>query len=178
MKILIATPLYPPEIAPIARYVKELATRLTTTHSITILTYGYIPEKIEGVKIITIDKHAPRLVRIARFFFALFKIKADRIYSLNGASVELPVSLYSFLRSTPIVFCIGDTQASLHAQKSFWHSSLEKLMRHRSQTQSTVPNDKPEILPFEAYPTQSLAKWENEWIAHIKEVMKLFSYDT
>src|SRR3989344_9051256 len=40
MKIVLATALYPPDIAPPAPYVKELATRLAANHEVTIVTYG------------------------------------------------------------------------------------------------------------------------------------------
>ena len=64
MKILIVTPLYPPDIAGHSAYVKELALRLREAHTVTILAYNHIPEKIEGVNIITIQKHLPTLVRL------------------------------------------------------------------------------------------------------------------
>jgi hypothetical protein len=71
MRILLASPLYPPDIAEPAPYVKELALRLSASHSVTVLTYGKHPETIERVRMHSVDKSTPRLVRLKAYTRAL-----------------------------------------------------------------------------------------------------------
>jgi hypothetical protein len=49
MKIVIATPIYPPELGGPATYTKELATRLANIHDITIVAFTNAPQPVSGV---------------------------------------------------------------------------------------------------------------------------------
>src|SRR3989344_1419984 len=104
MRILIATPLFPPDIEPSARYIKELAARLKARHQVTILAFTRLPEAIPGVTILSVDKKKPRLVRIFTFFIkALVALQTnDIVYVQNGPSVELPIRLAMLIRSRPV----------------------------------------------------------------------------
>ena len=74
MRILLITPLYPPDIAGTAPYVKELAERLASAHTVTILTYGHIPELVPNVIIHTVEKSSLLPLRIIRFCIKLISI--------------------------------------------------------------------------------------------------------
>ena len=78
-KIVIATPLYPPEIGGPATYAKLLQ------------------ERLPGVEIIKFSdvRHLPKLVRHIAYFFKCWRLArtADVVYALDTVSVGLPVAL-------------------------------------------------------------------------------------
>lgn len=169
MRILIATPLYPPEVAPAAAYAKELARRLAENHEVAVLAYVHLPETLPGVRVVTIEKRQPRLARLRSFraALALEAARADAVVALNGASVELPLL---FGTRAPVIFCIADANA--HARAGI----LERLARVRARAVvANVPSPKPEILPFADYPVNALAAWETAWQEHIAMLEKLFN---
>lgn len=169
MRILIATPLYPPEVAPAAAYAKELARRLAENHEVAVLAYAHLPETLPDVRVATIEKRQPRLARLRAFrrALALEAARADAVVALNGASVELPLMLGV---KTPVIFCIADRAA--HARAGI----LERLARVRARAVvANVPAPKPEILPLEPYPAEALALWETTWQEHLAMLEKLFN---
>jgi hypothetical protein len=173
MRILIATPLYPPEVADAAAYAKELATKLSKEHEVRVVAYAHLPEEVSGVRMIAIDKHAPRLSRLMKFrrAFALAARDADAVLAINGASVELPVL---FNRpSAPLVFCVADKAA--HARGGF----LERLAFSRARAViQNIPPRRPEILPLDPEPTEALAAYETSWNAHLSSLLKHFNHAT
>ena len=179
MKILLVTPLYPPDIAQPAPYTKELASRLTsgatTSHGIvTIATYGSHPEKIPGVTILTTSKHRPLLVRIFLFTILLIRpiLAADAIIFENGASVELPILLLSFFIHKRYIFQISDTRAHSTALKGTLRGKIEQLARSRARVViPDMPLPRPEILPLDPYPTQEFEAYENSWRTHLELVL-------
>jgi len=198
MKILIATPLYPPDIAGHAPYVKELAARLKNEHEISILAYNHIPEKVAGVTIIAIDKHLPLPVRISRYTLALLREarKADVVYVQNGASTELPMLIVSKLTKTPFVLRLGDTVPLENAARNTWHKVLlhaavnaaDKVALHENTTSITQklmkkfapklltisrPLARPEILPFAPYPLPAFEAYESSWAQHVNNLRTL-----
>ena len=170
MKILIATPLYPPEIADAALYAKELARRLSARHEVTVITYAHLPEPLPSVKNLTIDKRQSRLARLRAFrnVFATAARDADAIIMINGVSVELPLLLIARPHKTPLVFCAADRAA--HARSGI----VEQLARLNADTIMTdIPPRKPEILPLEPAPTEALAAWGAAWEAHLARLESL-----
>ena len=74
MKIILTAPMYPPETAKPALYVKELAKRLKEKkHEIVVITYSNIPEKVPGVRIVAINKRLPLPIRLFLFVIALMR---------------------------------------------------------------------------------------------------------
>lgn len=181
MKILITTPLYPPDIAPAAQYIKELATRLKDTHDITILAYSYIPEEISGVHIIPVSKRQMLPVRLFHFTQVLIQEahRADVVYAENGSSVELPLLLLSWCTKKPIILHIGDKAAHAYTQKTFLrkliHKAAAKGARH---TLTTTPLEKPEIIPFKPYPEREFENYESSWHTHLDELSHIFQHAT
>jgi len=177
MKIIITTPLYPPEIGKIAVYVKELAKRLAQSHQVKVVMYGHIPEKVEGVDFVCVDKRKPLFVRVFMFFLALLKnIKeGDIIYSENGPSVELPLVLVNIFFKNKIVFHIGDEIAEKNKEKNTLFKQINKrIMNIVKKVERDMPISKPEILPFEPEPKDELEKYENSWAEHIKKLEEIF----
>ncbi|KKU82076.1 MAG: hypothetical protein UY07_C0004G0021 [Parcubacteria group bacterium GW2011_GWA1_47_8] len=179
MKIVLATPLYPPDTEPIAQYNKELAKRMATQrHKVTIVTYGKYPEQIEGVSIITTDKRKFSLMRIIDYTIKLGKEtkKSNIIYVQNGASVELPILLITSIIKKPFIFFETDTNALRRAEKNIFLKILHRAVRRRARAIITeTPPLRPEILPFSAYPEKEFLKYEANWDAYIKTLSKITS---
>jgi len=194
MRILIATPLYPPDIAPLAVYVKELATRLSAEFDITILAYAHTPEKIDDVRIVAVKKNTVLPFRLFAFTRALWKEarNADLVFIQNGASVELPGIIVSLLVRTPFIVHFGDTTAIASAQKRRRFKTTAELIQRRSThcifgmesamvsafpqktTVVPLPHTRPEILPFAAYPTEAVKAYESSWTQYITTLCTLF----
>ncbi len=177
MKIVIATPLYPPDIAESAFYVKELAKRLSKKHLITVVLYGHLPEKIPGVTFICVDKRLPLILRLLRFGFALFKelLRADILYIENGASVELPAGIVAFFTRKPLIVHVGDTVA---LEKTKGDTKLRRVGNFaRAKARVIIekkPARKPEVLPFEPMPEKEISEYEKSWNTHVKELENIF----
>lgn len=201
MKILIATPLYPPDIAPSAQYVKELASRLKDNHSVTILAYNHIPEEIPGVRIIAIEKNQPLFIRLFHYVLSLYKEAkvSDCVYVQNGPSIEFPLILVTPFLHIPFFLRLGDETALSHATREKFHARLLKwAMRqahsiithnessaynslHTSYTPREKihdmkrPHTRPEVLPFKAFPTEALDDYEASWKEHTDALTHIFS---
>ena len=180
MKILIATPLFPPETASQAVYTKEVVRRLANEHEISILTHGEFPEEVPKASIYTISKKQPR---IFRFFSCLRQLihKAktkDILYIQNGVSIEIPLFFLLPFIQNPIVFHISDIDAYKRTQKNFFLRYIEQKIQKKSHyVLKTLPEKKPEIIPFERSPQQALIHYEEDWNKHLKILKKAF-YET
>ena len=171
MRILIATPLYPPEVADAAVYAKELSRRLSKDHEVTVVAYTHLPEELPGVRVIAVEKRQPRFARLRAFRKALAReaASADAVIALNGASVELPI--VATVLSKPLILVLADTNA--HARAGL----LERLARARARAVvGSVPAPKPEILPLEPEPTDALAAWDATWQHHVSALTSLFAH--
>ena len=178
MRLLLATPLYPPDIAEPAPYTKELAGRLAPLYEVTVLTYGHLPEKVEGVRIVVIDKRAPLILRLARYTKALVREwhKADVLYTQNGPSVELPIALVRAWVRKPLFIRLGDTAAHQYASRHLLRRMLETLVLRSAQIVDAPYLQKPEMLPFSPRPDSALATWEHSWEQHLEQLQKTFDH--
>lgn len=179
MRIVIATPLYPPDIAPPAPYVKELIKRLAEKHQVTVVIYGRLPEKVPGVSFVCVDKRLLLPLRLLQFSFVLFKetLYADVLYVENGASVELPAGLTAFFTRKPLVIHSGDKSAQKKAEKNVWLKHISNFAR--AQAQNIVeksPAPKPEILPFKPMPKTEFEVYKISWSTHVNELGKIFKH--
>lgn len=173
MRVVIATPLYPPDIAEPAPYVKELAKRLRNEHEVTIVAYGRLPEKIQGVRIIAVPKDRPTVSRLFAFYRALRRAakNADVVYAENGSSVELPVSLVG----KRLVLHMGDAAAHEHANKSLIRHVIERIAAtHAAHVVRDLPLPRPELLPLEAFPQEAMDAYEASWDGHLRILAPLF----
>ncbi len=177
MKILITTALYPPELGVSAIYIKELAKRLKDKNEVKILLYGHLPEKISGVSFVCVNKNQLLLLRLFKFFLVLWRESknVDLIYSENGASVELPLALLSFFKKMFIVFHIGDLLAQEKTKNNNILAYIHKaLLKKALFIVKKIPNNRPEILPFEKYPEKEMKEYEESWEKHIKKLENIF----
>ncbi|MBI2618399.1 glycosyltransferase family 4 protein [Candidatus Kaiserbacteria bacterium] len=99
MKILLATPLYPPDIGGPATYSTLLALELPQRgYNIEVVSFGEV-------------KHLPKIISHAVYFFKVLRKgkDADIIYALDPVSVGLPAALASFfLKKRFFVRIAGD----------------------------------------------------------------------
>ncbi|HFC10640.1 MAG TPA: hypothetical protein ENJ75_00365 [Candidatus Kaiserbacteria bacterium] len=173
MRIVLATPLYPPEIAPVATYAKELARRLSLAgHKINVLAYTHLPEQLQNVNVTVVDKHKPRLVRLHAFRKALIQSArdTDAIIVINGISTELPLILTPLHKKT--IFCIADKKASSRLGIIDWLATI----RTDAVIKST-PEQKPEILPLETKPVDAINTWNASWNEHLEKIETTLEYD-
>jgi glycosyltransferase involved in cell wall biosynthesis len=177
MKILIAAPLYPPELGGSSAYVKELAGRLVKNHKVKIILYGHLPEKSPGVSFVCVEKNKPLFIRLFKFSFALWReLKwADLAYFENGASVELPFFLLSFLTRKKFIFHIGDKAAEKKIKENKILKYINDLILRRADfVLKDSPLQRPEILPFKEYPKIQMQEYEKSWDNHIKNLEDIF----
>lgn len=172
MRILIITPLFPPDVTVPASYAKELSTRLLESgHQVTVLLYGHHPEAISGVTYRTVSKQQnilPRLINFTRMLFML-RSQADYFVLLNGPSTELPFALLTPFLKSPAILINNDTDATHN--KSF----LRRLIRTwilRSGVKHLTPAGavlvRSEIHPLLPFPTQAREAYNSAWDAHLK----------
>ena len=97
MKIVLATPIYPPKIGGMSQYVKNLEQRFRTKGiEARVLSYNNIIKY-------------PQPLRFLVYFFKLFQISkdCDLIYTFNPISCGLPVYLISRLRNKKFFIRLG-----------------------------------------------------------------------
>jgi glycosyltransferase involved in cell wall biosynthesis len=131
MKIVLATPIYPPEIGGPATYTKELAERLKDKHKVTIVAFASTSEKVPGTTLITVDKRRALPLRLLKFFWVLFKASknADVIYVQNAVASGLPAVLVGKLRAIPVVLkFVGDEAWERATQLRQTHKQLEDFL--------------------------------------------------
>lgn len=177
MKIVIATPLYPPDIEPVAVYTKELARRLSKNHEVTVVAYSHIPEQIPGVAIISIEKNLPLVVRLVKFTRALLRLsgRTDIYFIENGSSVELPVLFLRIATGAKIIMHLGDEAAHKWSKTKKVRGYIEYLsFKAAKKVLAESPLEKPEILPFEPFPTMTLKTYEESWTQHLAVLEKTF----
>ena len=124
MKIVLATPIYPPEIGGPATYTKEICERLGKTHNITVVAYTHEGRAYGNAKLVEVEKNAPLPLRLMRFFFAVYREAktADVIYAQNAVAAGLPSVIAGILRRKPVVIkFVGD-------------EAWERATQHRTTT--------------------------------------------
>ncbi len=134
MKIVLATPLYPPEIAEPAVYVKEISLRLAARHEVTVVAYGTMGEKVPGVTLVGVNKKNRLPLRLLSYTIALYKASrgADIIYTQNGIAASLPVIVVGYLRKIPVVLRFVEDEAWQRATKQHHTTeSFEKFLKAR-----------------------------------------------
>jgi len=131
MKIIIATPLFPPEIGGPATYTRELATRLAKPEHITIVAFGNEAEAVEGVKIVLVRKDQSLPSRLVEYFFVLLREakSADIIYVQNAVASGLPAVLVGMLlRKQVVLKFVGDEAWERASQRGKTKKNLEDFL--------------------------------------------------
>ncbi len=119
MKLVIATPLYPPEIGGPATYAKLLMEGL--------------PAKGVAVNLVKFDdvRHLPKLVRHLAYFFRVRRAlkKADAVLTLDPVSTGLPACLAAWSLDKPlIVKIVGDYAWEQGRQRFGVTASLDEFV--------------------------------------------------
>jgi glycosyltransferase involved in cell wall biosynthesis len=133
MKIILATPIYPPEIGGPATYTKELCDRLHNIHQLTVIAYTNSMTTFPGTRLVAISKHRPLLIRLIKYFLAVWKEsrEADLIYVQNAVASGFPVALVSILRGIPFILkFVGDEAWERATQNHLTTKLLENFLRH------------------------------------------------
>ena len=177
MKILIATPFYPPETEHMAAYCKELAMTLAERYEVSVVAYARLPEKTKGVRIFSVNKSLPIFLRLAQFTVFLFREarKADAVYVENGPSVELPMLMVSVCTGKTFFLHIADVSADARISDNFFLRKMHLFLKKRARSViKDTPLSCPEILPFRPIPVSEQTAYRASWEAHIKKLIKLF----
>ncbi len=112
MKILITTPVWPPEIGGPATYTKELAQKLKNQHQITVAAFADKPEIIEGIHLTATSKRRPLFIRQIIYLKTILALgkKSDLIYTQNAMAAGVPSVIVSKLLGKPLILkFVGDS---------------------------------------------------------------------
>lgn len=179
MNIVLATTLYPPDIEEPAAYTKELARRLVGHgNTVTVVTYGRIPEVLPGVTVITVNKRRPLPVRLVAYTHALWRAAqtADVVCAQNGASVELPLVMLSLSKNN-IVLHVGDARALEHAKTNTLLGVIHRLAVARARALvPECPPPRPEVLPFDPPNLKADQEYQRSWEEHLENLLKQFRH--
>ncbi|MFA6467166.1 MAG: glycosyltransferase [Patescibacteria group bacterium] len=133
MKIIIATPLFPPEIEDIANYSRDIAMHLKENNQVQILTYAGPVEEIVDLEIFTINKRQSLLFRISKYFIKLLKLarQVDLIYVQNSVAVSWPAILVKIITGRKVIINFIEDEAwkrsrHLHLTDKSWQDFLAK----------------------------------------------------
>lgn len=178
MRIVIATPLYPPDTGAQAFYAKEMARRLAAAHhEVVVVAYGRLPEALDGVRVEATDKRLIAPVRMFLFARALMREAklADIVYLQNGSSAELPTGIVARLARVRVVAHISDARAHTKAAS---HPLLRLIERFAFAPArafiENMPLERPEIIPFEEYPEAAMRAYEESWSTHMRKAEEIF----
>jgi len=133
MRIILATPLYPPEIGGPATYTAEIAKRLRGAHTISVVAYTDLGTQIEGTTLVRVHKSRPLPLRLISFFFTLLKATkgADVVYAQNAVAAGLPAMLVGKIRRIPVVIkFVGDEAWERATQARQTKKTLEEFLAH------------------------------------------------
>ena len=133
MKIVLATPIYPPEIGGPSTYTKELCERLGTTHDITVVAYTHHGVVFPNTTLVEVEKYAPLPLRLVRFFLATLRASkgADVIYAQNAVAAGLPSVLAGMIRQIPVVIkFVGDEAWERATQQRITTKRLEEFLEY------------------------------------------------
>lgn len=121
MKILLAAPLYPPDIGGPARYAEMIATHLPH----------------EGIEVVVVPylkvRHVPKVFRHLVYTWWLWQAcrGVSLVYALDGMSVGVPAATVAFLRGLPLVVRLGGDYAWEQGVQRFGvTTTLDEYTKH------------------------------------------------
>lgn len=180
MRLTVVTPLFPPDVHDVANYHKDLVTRLTREHTVTVALFGYLPEGVPQVLFTTIDKRTNVTTRLWQMFCTLLTLrkKTDWFIVTNGPSTELPALILSFFTRTPILLLASDS-----IQSGGVYRLIHKLLLQKVQATITILETRnvlirPEIHPLIAGSASALSDYETAWANHLTDITHHLHYDT
>lgn len=111
MKIVLATPIYPPEIGGPATYTKELVERLHQEHEITVVALTNNLNELPGSKLLAVNKQHKLPLRLWNFFKTVREAArdADVLYVQNAMAAGLPTVIAGKISKKPVIIkFVGD----------------------------------------------------------------------
>ena len=132
MKILIATPLFSPEIPEPAQYVNKISYSLEKENAIHIISYGKKGSQINNNAITVIPKDKAVLVRMFLFFWAVLNQAKhyDIIFIQDAVAVGLPTILAAKIsRTKTVVRLIEDEPWKRSTQLGLTKLPLEAFLK-------------------------------------------------
>jgi glycosyltransferase involved in cell wall biosynthesis len=126
MKIIIATPLYPPEIEELSLYSQDLSKQLKNEYQLSVLAYANQVELDSDIDIVVVNKNQPLFIRLFKYTWQLFKMskQVDLIYVQNAVAAGLPAIIVKYLRRIPVVVNFAEDES--------WKRSINLRLSERS----------------------------------------------
>lgn len=167
MRILIVSALFPPDIAPPAPYIKELAARLGQSHQVTVLTYGAIPEAVATARIFAVPKRLSAPLRLIMFSSKLWWLgwQHERILIHNAPATELPLLLAGFWFRRKSWLVVSDHKIIYTGWRHLLHRLAERCVT-KTVHPATLP-ERPEVHPFKPVSPDAPERYEAAWQTHL-----------
>jgi glycosyltransferase involved in cell wall biosynthesis len=140
MRIVLATPIYLPEIGGPATYIKEICERMGDEHSLVVVAYARNGVPYGGARLVQISKDAPLPVRLFKFFIATLREArhADVIYAQNAVAAGLPAVVAGMIMRKPVVIkFVGDEAWERATQHRTTSKQLEAFLKTQDGTLRT-----------------------------------------
>lgn len=140
MKIILATPIFPPESGGPGIYVTEIARRMKGTHECVIVTYSDSPIQFSEARVVAIPKSLPTFIRWWRFTRALMReLKdADLVYAQNAVAAGFPSVIAGMLARKPVIIkFVGDEAWERARQEKRTEKELEAFLREPDRSFKT-----------------------------------------
>lgn len=132
MKIIVTSPLFAPEIAEPAPYVKTISKQLGQDQEVIVLTYSNIQNLDNNKNLIAIKKNQASILRIFQYLLKLLKItkKNDIIYAQSGLSTSLASLISAKLKGAKIIYRYSEDEAYLRYKKNIdQQTSSEEFLK-------------------------------------------------
>jgi len=173
MSTVIVSPVFPPDPSSAALYTKLLAENMSSDSAVQVVTFGTIPESVEGVPVYTISKRVSKIIRALKCAKQILSLKPTTIIVQNGPSSEFSVILTSFVSRATIVHIISDHDA--HARHAASPSWLGSYIAKKATATITLPTEsnsylRPEWLPYDRTFQEKEFCHNEWWKEHLVEV--------
>jgi len=132
-KIILATPIYPPEIGGPATYIKEICHRLNNAYDITVIAYTSEKNPFPGTNLISVKKEYPLLLRLLIYTYKIWKElgKSELVYVQNAVASGLPTAIACTLRRKPFILkFVGDEAWERASQRKATEKKLEDFLKN------------------------------------------------
>ncbi len=131
MRIILATPIYPPDAGGPATYTVELAERIRAEHHVVIVAYTDNIEGVPSTHLIGVSKKYPLPFRLIKYYFVLLREakQSDLIYVQNAVAAGLPAVLVGRWAKRPVVLkFVGDEAWERATQNRKTQKQLEDFL--------------------------------------------------
>jgi hypothetical protein len=177
MRVLILTPLFPPDVSPAAVYAKRLTMSLSAVPAliVTVVHYGQFPEKAGEATLVSVKKDTGIPQRLLSFTKRIWLLRHhDLIIILNGPSVEVPYLLISPFSRGQHLYIKNDLSAS---QAQRWLLKILHILVQRRVAKTITPTTDlltpPFLHPLDEATKTAHAAFITSWEHHMATITKL-----